>query len=96
MLKNQFINKYRLVGPHKFFNFVLVQALNKLVLMEKGTYKGNTPDLEYLEYHDKMIVLYRREGDENYLEIAKLFRKAAHRIYRIMLKKNLTPYNGKF
>jgi hypothetical protein len=95
-LKNHFIAKYLAVGPHKFFNFILVHALNKLVLMEKGTYKGNNPDLEFLEYYDKLIILYRREGDENFLEIARLFRKAAHKIYRIMLKKKLTPYNGKF
>lgn len=95
-LKNQFMTKYLVVGPHKFFNFILVQALNKLVMMEKGTYKGINPDLEFLEYHDKLIILYRREGDENLLEAARLFRKAAHRIYRVMLKKNLTPYNGKF
>lgn len=94
--RNYFIDKYLTIGPKKFFNYILVNALNKLVLMEKGTYKGNSPDLDFLEYHDKLMILYRRDGSEAYLEIARLFRKAAHKVYRIMLKKNLTSYNGKF
>jgi len=94
--KNPLIAKYLKIGPNKFYNFILVQSLNKLIQLEKGTYSGVSPDLENLEYHDKLIVLYRREGNDYYIEIAKLFRKVAHKIYRIMLKKNLTPYNGKF
>ena len=31
-----------------------------------------------------------------YLDIAKVFRKVAHKIYRVMLKKSLTPKNSKF
>jgi hypothetical protein len=66
------------------------------MLIDKGTYKGQSPDLEFLEYYDKFMILYRREGDPNYLEVARIFRRAAHKIYRLMLKKQMTSHNAKF
>lgn len=74
----------------------MVYALNKLILIEKDDYKGILPNLEFIEYHDKFIILYRREGEDVYLELAKLFRKIAHKIYRVMLKKKMTPPSTKF
>jgi hypothetical protein len=96
ILKVQFVSKYKEIGPYKFYRHLLVYALNKLVLIEKDNYKGILPNLEFIECHDKFIILYRREGDEIYLELAKLFRKVAHKIYRIMLKKDMTSPNRKF
>lgn len=96
VLKKEFIPKYLAVGDHGFYRFLLVYALNKLVLIDKGQYKEITPDLEFLEYHNQFIILYRREGEEVHLQIARLFRKAAHKIYRIMLKKSMTVTNTKF
>lgn len=88
--------EYSADGEQKFYRYLLVSALNKLVLIDKGTYKGITPELEFLDYHDRFIILYRREGDEIYLRVAQLLRKAAHKIYRIMLKKKMTVFNAKF
>ncbi len=95
-LKKEFVPKYLAVGEQKFYRFLLMYALNKLVIINKGTYTDFTPDLEFLEYHNRFIILYRREGEEVYLQVARLFRKAAHRIYRIMLKKGMTVPNAKF
>ena len=95
-LSKDFISKYLAVGESKFYSFLLIYATNKLMLIDKGTYKGCYPDLEFLDYYDKFIILYRREGDLNYIEIAKIFRKAAHKIYRLMLKKQMTPHNARF
>jgi hypothetical protein len=96
-LKKEFVTKYLAVGEQKFYRFLLVYALNKLVLIDKGDNADPVPpDLEFLEYHNRFIILYRREGEEVYLQVAKLFRKAAHRIYRIMLKKGMTVPNAKF
>lgn len=95
-LKKEFVPKYLAVGEQKFYRFLLVYALNKLVFIDKGTYIDTTPDLEFLDYHNQFIILYRREGEEVYLQVARLFRKAAHRIYRIMLKKGMTVPNAKF
>lgn len=86
-LKQEYMPKYLDNGEQKFYRHLLFLGLNKLVLIDKGIYKGTPPNLEFLEYYDQFIILYRREGDEVYLQIARMLRKAAHRIYRIMLKK---------
>jgi hypothetical protein len=96
LFKKEFVYRYLAAGEQRFYRFLLAYAVNKLVLLEKGTYKGPAPNLEFLEYHDRFIILYRREGEEVYLQVARLFRKAAHKIYRTMLKKNMTPPNAKF
>jgi len=94
-LKQEYILKYQ-TGKDKFYRDLLVAAFTKLVLISQDNYRGITPELEYLEDYNQFIILYRREGDEGYFEIAKLFRKVAHRIYRVMLKKGMTSYNSKF
>ncbi len=94
--KTEILAKYLSIGEEKFYKFLLVQAITKLISIESGSYKGISPEIEFLAFSDKFITLYRREGDQNYLIIAKLFRRSAHKIYRIMLKKSLTTHNSKF
>lgn len=95
-LKEELVPKFVASGEYKFYRSIILLALQKLIATEKGLYKGTPPHLEYLDYHDRFIILYRREGDEVYLNIAKMLRKAAHKIYRIMLKKQMTVPNTKF
>jgi hypothetical protein len=95
-LTQEYVPKYTAGGEHKFYRYLLLLAINKLILIEKGLYKGITPELEYLEHHDRFIIAYRREGDEVYLQIARLLRKTAHKVYRIMLQKKMTVPNAKF
>jgi len=92
----ELVPKFVAGGEQKFYRSILVLALQKLIATEKGIYKGIPPHLEYLDYYDRFIILYRREGDEIYLGIAKMLRKAAHKIYRIMLKKDMTTINPRF
>jgi len=94
-IKQDLVPKY-MAGEQKFYRSIIFLALQKLIATEKGLYKGTPPHLEYLDYHDRFMILYRREGDEVYINIAKMLRKAAHKIYRIMLKKNMTQANTKF
>jgi len=96
LLKKEFLPRYLAVGEQEFYKFLLVFAMTRLVAIEKGDYKGSTPDLEFLQYYEGFIILYRREGDENYINAARLFRKAAHKINRLMLKKNMTVKSPKF
>lgn len=95
-LKREFVSRYTKDGEQKFYRFLILYAINKLMAIQEGKYKGMSPELEFLEYYDKFIILYRREGDEVYCNLSKIFRKAAHKIYRVMLKKELTPRNAKF
>ena len=70
VLKEEFVPKYLEAGEHKFNRFLLVYALNKMIAIEKGTYGGEYPSLEFLDYHDRFILLYRREKNEVYLQMA--------------------------
>lgn len=94
--KNEFIAKYLAQGEQKFYKFLLLYALNKLILMKQENYKGPSPEIELIELYEKFLIIYRREGDEDYFAVAKLFRKAAHKIYRTMLNKGLIKKNKKF
>ena len=95
-LKKNFVPKYLATGEQKFYRFLLLYALNKLIYIEKGSFKGKSPELEFLDYYDQFIILYRREGEDVYLELARVFRRAAHKVYRVMLKKKMAERNAKF
>lgn len=95
-LKKNFVPKYLATGEQKFYRFLLLYALNKLIYIEKGSFKGKSPELEFLDYYDQFIILYRREGEDVYLELARVFRRAAHKVYRVMMKKKMTERNAKF
>lgn len=95
-LKKNFVPKYLATGEQKFYRFLLLYALNKLIYIEKDFFKGKSPELEFLDYYEQFIILYRREGEEVYLELARVFRRAAHKVYRVMLKKSMTERNAKF
>jgi hypothetical protein len=95
-LKKEFIPKYLAIGDVKFYKFLLTYAVNKMIALEKGDYKGISPEIELLSYCDQFLVLYRKEGEEVHFNLAKVFRKAGHKIYRILLKKELTVKNDKF
>lgn len=88
-----FVNKYSNLGEEKFYKFLITYSLNRLVDINKENYN---PALELLEYYDMFLKLYRKDGDDIYLDLAKQFRKAANRIYRIILKKGLIEKNNKF
>lgn len=98
-LKKEFVPKYLAAGEPKFYRFLLLYALNKLIYMNKigkDSFKGRSPETEFLDYYDQFIILYRREGEEIYLDLARVFRKAGHKVYRVMLKKSLTEKNSRF
>jgi hypothetical protein len=96
-LKQEYVPKYMAAGePNKFYRFLLFKALSKMVIIEQGFLKGVSPDVAFLDYHDQFIILYRREGEEHYLDMARAFRKAAHKIYRVMRRKNMVSHNPRF
>ena len=95
-LKKEFVPKYLASGEVKFNQFLLFYALNKLVSIENGDFKGISPELEFMNYYDRFLILYRREGESIYLDLSRVFRKIAHKIYRTLLKKKITERNSKF
>ena len=96
VIKKNYLDKYKTSGQDKFYKFLLFYSVSRMMLLEKGDQSIMPPNLELLEYYNQSIIWYRREGEEIYLDMAKVFRRAAHKIYRVMLKKNLTNKNDKF
>ncbi len=95
-IKKLFINKYTTIGEEKFYKFLITYALNRIVEPSEKDKLPFNPALELMDYYDMFLKLYRREGDDIYLELSRQFRKAAHKIYRVILKKGLTERNSKF
>jgi len=102
--KKLFLDKFSSIGNDKFYKFLLNYAVNRIITGEEETPKtkskakivGVSPEMELMDYYEKFLFLYRKEGEEAYLEVAKLFRKAGHEVYRIMIKKNITKKNDRF
>jgi len=90
-VKNIFISKYSSMGKDKFYRFLISHSLEKIV--ENNKYR---PDLDLMEYYDNFLKLYRREGDSVYLDLAKEFRRAAHKVHRLMFKSDLIDKSTKF
>jgi len=95
-MKKEFIPKLLDVGEVKFYRFLILYAMNKLISVENGTYKGSTPEIDFLDYHDQFLAMYRKEGETVLLDLAKIFRRAGHYIYLVMLKREMTNRNNRF
>jgi hypothetical protein len=93
-IKKLFINKYSTVGEEKFYKFLITYALNRIV--ETSPKDNYNPAMELMDYYDMFLKLYRREGEDIYMDLARQFRRAGHKIYRVILKKGLTEKNAKF
>jgi len=96
ILKNDSIDKYHAIGQEKFYKSLLCGAISGLTKIKNGDFKGISPEIEFLSCSDKFLFLYRRESDVKYLELSRIYRRAAHKIYRLMLKKGMTKRNDKF
>ena len=96
ILKKEVIPKYLSIGDDKYYEMLIITSLDKLCQIDKGEYKGPSPEIELLKIYDQLIILHTREGEDAVLDVAKVFRRAAHKVYRIMLRKKLTNKNNKF
>jgi hypothetical protein len=102
--KKLFLDKFSSIGNDKFYKFLLNYAVNRVITGQEGAIKprgknkliGVSPEMELMDYYDKFLVLYRKEGEVAYLEVAKLFRKAGHTVYRMMIKKDIIEKNDRF
>lgn len=56
------------------------------------------PELDLLEFAEAFFLLYRRTENYSYAEIGKVIRRAAHIVYRELLKKdkNKAPNHERF
>lgn len=96
--KQEFVLKYTAVGKEKFYRFLLSSAIFEMVtqLETPETKTDRYPDQKLLDMYEKFLVFYRRENEEVYLEIAILCRKAAHKVYRALLKQKIVEKNSRY
>lgn len=96
-IKRDLTIKYQSVGRDKFYRYLLSSAIFKMVAyLEHPEKLDRMPDIELLELYERFLTYYRREGDEVHLEIANLCRRAAHKVYRALLRQKLVEKNLKF
>lgn len=92
-IKEVCLNKYLIFGEDRFYRFLINYATTRIISNDN---KGISPELELMDYHDTFIALFRKEGNDNYLKIAKLFRRAAHRTYKSLLKQGKSKHSERF
>jgi len=91
------VKEYLTNGESKLYKNLLSQAVKEIVLLlDKDSNYKVYPDRRLLSMSDKFLAQYRINGDESYLVICKIFRRAAHKIYRLLLKKHLVSKNDNF
>lgn len=95
-VKHTLIDKYRSLGPERFYQFLLAYGTEKFSKMDKGQSEGPSPEVELLEYYDQILSLYRKGAEAEHLELAAIFRRAAHKLYRDGVKQKLIKKNIKF
>lgn len=95
MTIKEFEDRYKKLGNDRFYRFLLSEAVDKLIRIESGL-DATSPEIDLLAFAERFLQLYRKEGNGLHIDLSKLFRKAGHKIYRLMLKKDLTHKNPKF
>lgn len=82
-------------GESKLYNNLLSQSVKQIILLINEGRK-TYPDKTLLAMSNKFLNQYRASGDDSYLKISKILRRAAHKIYRVLLKKKLVGKNNDF
>jgi hypothetical protein len=85
-LKNTTLNHYTNLLKAKGRDGVYSELIGDGLL--KGITPGANPDLDMLLVSESFFALYRGSGEEGYFELGKVFRRAAHTVYRRLLKLN--------
>jgi hypothetical protein len=90
------LEEFNTLGELSFYKKVLFASLKEVVLLKSDKEYTSTPHLSLLALHDTLISKYRADDKEQYLIMARIYRKVAHKIYWIMLKERLSNINYKF
>jgi hypothetical protein len=87
--------RYQQQGNDRFYRSLLASAIDKLA-NGKANVDITSPEIELINQAAHFLSLYRKTGLDVYLDMSRCFRKAGHKIYRLMLKKSLIHRNPKF
>lgn len=92
--KQHFVQRFEDAGPEEFY--LLLYRYAQTRVSEGAMTKGTSPEVELLNYSNQFLQIYRRENKEIYSQISHAFRRAAHKAYRMMLKKGIIKKSNKF
>lgn len=95
-LNNEFVKKYKELGADAFYKLVLIEGLEVILKIHEDKYDGVYPDIQLLTQYNKFLSLYRKYNKDIYLDVAKIFRRAAHKLHRVMVRKKIITKNDKF
>jgi len=95
-LKKIIIEKYKSTnGSEKLYKYLIAFSIEK-ISNKKDIKNYISPELDLIDFYDSFLILFRRTGEEEFLEIAKICRKVAHKIYRSLFADNIEERNIKF
>lgn len=87
-----FVKKLHELGEDKFYQFLCSYASNS----SPDDRKKQSPEIELMNYADRFLHLYRKENVDIYSTISFIFKRAAHKIYHILLKQSKTKKSRRF
>jgi hypothetical protein len=88
--KDKFESLLKVGGPDALFSYVVGQSITNRP-------KDVHPEVIILDKSEAFFSLYRKDGGVVYFTIAKVLRRAAHKLYRQLQKINKNyPKNGRF
>lgn len=78
-VKTEYLHTLRKHGHEAAYRRAIGNAFIRL----KDT---NHPEIELLDLSEAFLTLYRRSGDGNYFALSRIIRRAAHAVYRELLR----------
>ena len=89
-LKTEYLYTLRKLGCEAVYRRAVGNAFIRL----RDT---NHPEIELLDLSESFLALYRRSGEVNYFTLSRILRKAAHSVYRELLRMGYNDeINGRF
>lgn len=92
--KSIFLAKYEKAGNEQFYDFLVSYGTNRI--NNANEIKGATPEVELMNYYEQFLTLFRITDEKIYIDIARVFRRASHKIYLLMVKKEMIRRSDKF
>lgn len=93
VLNEEIIEKYidllKIKGENGVFRRAVASGIMRFA-------SNPSPELEILDISDAFFSLYRRTGENDYFLLGRSLRRAAHKVYRFLLKSKNKPINMRF
>jgi|JI7StandDraft_1071085.scaffolds.fasta_scaffold540891_2 hypothetical protein len=92
-MENEILKLYER-GSEVLYAKLILDALSKIKSLPES--REEYPDLLLLKMAEAYLGIYRRDQQKKMLEISKVFRRAGHKVHRILVKKKKIKKNRKF